>query len=142
MNECISNIRNSNNERNLVGRWIWKNGILKENNFIPWNIEILNTNESYLKYNKEKTILKVVTPGLYELVAGFFTDNDKPKISFVINNRVTINSIIKKENREKYNSNVVGWSIIEFILIPCESTIFVQHEGKLDVQAFWGFKKM
>lgn len=144
MNELIlsSNIKNNNNERNIVGRWIWKNGILKENNIIPWNIEIVNTNTLNLKYNKDKTILTVLTPGLYELVAGFFTESEKPKISFIINNKLTINSIIRKENRERYNNNIIGWSLIEFISIPCESTISIQYEGKLDVQAFWGLKKL
>lgn len=90
---------NTINNSSIIGRWIWKNGILDVNNTIPWHIENLNTKPDNFKYNKDKTIITIKYPGLYELIIGFFSEISNPNIILLINNSEVIKG---KINRDSY----------------------------------------
>ena len=50
---------------NCVGRWIWKSGDLHHKNQIPWEVQAINTCPDNFLWEKDKTSLICVAPGLY-----------------------------------------------------------------------------
>lgn len=47
-----------------IGRWIWKSGELKTNNSVPWELQASNTNPDNFLWEKGKSSILVVHPGL------------------------------------------------------------------------------
>lgn len=58
-------------QETCIGRWVWKSGELKNNYAIPWELQAANTNPDNYLWEKEKTSVLVVQPGLYEISLGF-----------------------------------------------------------------------
>lgn len=59
--------------QNCVGRWIWKSGEIKPNNLVPWEVQPLNTCPDNFLWEKAKTSIVTVAPGLYEISFGFYS---------------------------------------------------------------------
>jgi hypothetical protein len=60
--------------QNCVGRWIWKSGEVKPPQaLIPWEVQALNTCPDNFLWEKSKTSLVAVAPGLYEVSFGFYS---------------------------------------------------------------------
>lgn len=60
--------------QNCVGRWIWKSGETKTpNNLVPWEVQALNTCPDNFLWEKSKTSVIAVAPGLYEVSFGFYS---------------------------------------------------------------------
>lgn len=57
---------------NIVGRWTWKSGELRQGNLVPWENEVVNTLPDNFLWEKNKTSILIVAPGLYEICAAFF----------------------------------------------------------------------
>lgn len=51
-------------QENCLGRWVWKSGELKTNYSIPWEVQASNTNPDNFLWEKDKTSVLVVQPGL------------------------------------------------------------------------------
>lgn len=56
-----------------MGRWIWKSGEMKQNNLVPWEVQALNTCPDNFLWEKNKTSIVAVAPGLYEISFGFYS---------------------------------------------------------------------
>ena len=52
---------------NIVGRWAWKSGDLKSGSTVPWEIQLANTLPDNFLWEKDKTSILTVAPGLYEV---------------------------------------------------------------------------
>ena len=60
--------------QNCVGRWIWKSGEVKTPTcLVPWEVQALNTCPDNFLWEKSKTSIIAVAPGLYELSFGFYS---------------------------------------------------------------------
>jgi hypothetical protein len=57
---------------NCVGRWIWKSGALLGNYAVPWEVQSVNTCPDNFLWEKDKSTLVAVAPGLYQVCWGFF----------------------------------------------------------------------
>lgn len=58
---------------NCVGRWIWKSGELLSQNQVPWEIQSVNTCPDNFIWQKNKTAIVTVAPGLYQLAFGLYS---------------------------------------------------------------------
>jgi len=52
---------------NILGRWAWKSGDLKSGSLVPWEIQLANTLPDNFLWEKDKTSILTVAPGLYEV---------------------------------------------------------------------------
>ncbi len=70
--------------QNCVGRWIWKSGELKNSNLVPWEVQALNTCPDNFLWEKNKTSVVAVAPGLYEVSFGFYSKK-QPTVQIHLN---------------------------------------------------------
>lgn len=52
---------------NIAARWAWKSGDLKSGSMVPWEIQLSNTLPDNFLWEKDKTNILTVAPGLYEV---------------------------------------------------------------------------
>ena len=131
---------------NCIGRWMWKSGNIKNNYFIPWESQTVNTSPDNFIWEKEKTFILIKEEGLYELNLGFYSEK-RPSIQVVVNGEIIINS----QNNNVVNKKIMGksgdvnslkaLSIIEFIMVKKESKISVIFYGGKG-SGFIGLKKL
>lgn len=69
--------------QNCVGRWIWKSGEVK-NTLVPWEVQALNTCPDNFLWEKSKTSVIAVAPGLYEISFGFYSKK-QPAVQIHLN---------------------------------------------------------
>ena len=67
-----------------LGRWIWKSLKTKAGGAVPWNIQTANSDPANLMWEKDKTYITCVSPGLYEIQLGFFSRR-KPVVKLHVN---------------------------------------------------------
>lgn len=132
---------------NIIGRWLWKSGTNKNNYLIPWEIQSVNTSPDNFILEKDKTFILVNEEGLYELNLGFYSEK-RPSIQVVANGEIIINSqnnnnIINKKivGKNGDGNNIIGLSIIEFIMLKGQSKISVLFYGGKGT-GFIGIKKL
>jgi hypothetical protein len=58
---------------NCVGRWLWKSGELGVGSAVPWEVQATNTCPDNFMWEKSRTSLVTVAPGLYEITLAFFS---------------------------------------------------------------------
>ena len=131
---------------NCIGRWLWKSGTNKNNYLIPWESQSVNTSPNNFIWEKDKTFILINEEGLYELNLGFYSEK-KPSIQVVVNGEIIINS----QNNNTLNkkiigkngevNNIIGLSIIEFIMVKKQSKISVLFYGGKG-NGFIGLKKL
>lgn len=61
------NINESLCTENIAARWAWKSGELKSGSMVPWEIQLSNTLPDNFLWEKDKTNVLTVAPGLYEV---------------------------------------------------------------------------
>lgn len=69
---------------NCVGRWIWKSGDLYHKNQVPWEVQAINTCPDNFLWEKNKSSIICVAPGLYQLTFGFYSKKE-PLIQVFLN---------------------------------------------------------
>ena len=142
---------------NIIGRWVWKSGKIKNNYAVPWESQSINTLPDNFIWEKDKTYIVINEEGLYELNFGFFADK-KPNIQILINGEIILNSqnnnsnnnlLLNKTNSlsyinnndKNYWGNMTGISVIEFIMLPKQSKLSVCYNGGKG-NGFIGLKKL
>lgn len=50
---------------NCLGRWIWKSGEVLSAGQVPWEVQAINTCPENFLWEKNKSTLVLVAPGLY-----------------------------------------------------------------------------
>ena len=107
---------------NIIGRWLWKSGTNKNNYLIPWEIQSVNTSPDNFILEKDKTFI----------LNGEIIINSQ-------NNNNIINKKIVGKNGD--GNNIIGLSIIEFIMLKGQSKISVLFYGGKGT-GFIGIKKL
>ena len=67
-----------------LGRWIWKSGQVNKGNGVPWNVQSVNTDPDNFRWERDRSYIVTVAPGLYEVNFGFFV-RKKPAIQLLVN---------------------------------------------------------
>lgn len=83
---------------NCIGRWIWKSGEAKSSGLIPWEVQCANTCPDNFVWEKNKSSIICVAPGLYELGVGFYSKSD-PNIQVQVNGEPVL-TLFKDSNVE------------------------------------------
>jgi hypothetical protein len=65
---------------NCIGRWIWKSGDLNRSS-IPWEVQSINTCPDNFIWEKNKTSIVSVAPGLYEVLDQFLMSDRSRLVS-------------------------------------------------------------
>jgi hypothetical protein len=112
-----------------VGRWIWKSGDLQNKNQVPWEVQAINTCPDNFLWEKNKSSLICVAPGLYQVSFGFYSKRD-PSILLYLNGellktltpaKTDSNSIMQTPKHSA--GNVAGITYIDFIALPPRARI-------------------
>ena len=94
LNKDQSSINESLCTENIVARWAWKSGELKSGSMVPWEIQLSNTLPDNFLWEKDKTNVLTVAPGLYEVV----------KLLFIYNNIQRSPSVFMQGRSLQFNS--------------------------------------
>ncbi|KAM3147350.1 hypothetical protein pb186bvf_000601 [Paramecium bursaria] len=95
-------------QENIVGRFQWRSGEL-QNHLIQWEFEVINTLPENFVWEKNKTSILIVAPGVYHISYAFFA-KDKQTIQVLINGESIHQQEVKKRNTE-----YLGVAFQEFI---------------------------
>ncbi|CAG9313179.1 unnamed protein product [Blepharisma stoltei] len=128
---------------NCVARWIWKSGDLRAGNSIPWEIQSVNTCPDNFLWEKEKTSVLTIAPGLYEVIYGFFS-RVRPIVQLLVNGQPVLTEC---QNEGKIwgrhpDGNIIGYTIKDFIALPARARISIVYSGDLEVEGFLGLRKL
>ena len=140
--------------QNCVGRWIWKSGEVKTpNNMVPWEVQALNTCPDNFLWEKSKTSVIAVAPGLYEVSFGFYSKK-QPTVQIHLNGEPLM-SVNKpqyvndhgKENRisnvGKHSAgNVTGLTLLDFIALPARARLSLTFQGEGHGEGFFSLRKL
>lgn len=67
-----------------VGRWLWKSRAVTRNCMVPWEVQSVNTCPENFLWERGNTVVVTVTPGLYQVCWGFFS-NSPPHLQLIVN---------------------------------------------------------
>ena len=168
-NNAMDNQNGINNvliKENYIGKWFWLSGEKKNNSFIPWEIQIMNTSPENFIWEKNSINIKIMEKGIYLISLSFFV-KEKPEIQILINGEVVINQIqgghflIKNENNliendinnlnlddNKMNINSIkencipGITLNNFLSLDDKSRISITYNGNNNVKGFLSLKKV
>lgn len=140
--------------QNTVGRWIWKSGELKTpNQLVPWEVQALNTCPDNFLWEKSKTSIIAVAPGLYELAFGFYSKK-QPIIQIHLNGEplMSVNKsqyTSDKENSNKITTqgkhsagNVTGLTLLDYIALPARARLSITFQGETHGEGFFSLRKL
>lgn len=138
------------------GQWIWKSGVLKFDNAVPWNYETANSDPDNLIWDKDTTTIKIKDAGLYEISFAFFTAS-KPSIQIYVNNESILSAINSSSYVVHHGSGfvvtdgkvqpgqVAGLSLLDFLALPAKSTLSIHYHGNRKQSlghAFLGLRRL
>ena len=135
---------------NCVARWLWKSGQVKSGYAIPWEIQTVNTAPDNYVWEKDKTAILVVSPGIYQFTIGFYS-NKKPTVQLLINGEPTFsainsNSYILNHNGGKLKSSknptITGLTLCDYITIPERSRLAISYSCEETGEGFLSLKKL
>eukprot|EP01022_Parablepharisma_sp_SALTPOND_P018885 TRINITY_DN3149_c2_g1_i1.p1 TRINITY_DN3149_c2_g1~~TRINITY_DN3149_c2_g1_i1.p1 ORF type:complete len:945 (+),score=132.86 TRINITY_DN3149_c2_g1_i1:1642-4476(+) len=147
---------------NCVARWLWKSGDLKSGYAIPWEIQSVNTCPDNFLWEKDRTSVLAIAPGLYEITMGFFTKK-KPTVQLLINGEAVLSAVnsasyvihhssgklksVGKHSAGNITGNtllckIIGLTLIDFISLPPRARVSVSYSGEADVEGFLGLRKL
>ena len=136
--------QNSLNEifcsENCTGRWIWKSGQIKTGHSIPWEIQSSNTCPDNFLWEKSKTSILTIAPGLYEVGFAFFS-RKKPSVQLVVNGEVLISRSSTESKHRAKQSNLTGVSLVDFVALPARARVSVTYSGE-PAEGFLSLRKL
>lgn len=62
-------------EANAAARWLWRSGKVVKGGLIPWEVQVKNAVPQSLLWKAGSESITCITPGLYHLKLGVFTQN-------------------------------------------------------------------
>ena len=134
---------------NITGRWNYKSGPLAPGSLVPWNTQVVNTLPDNFLWEKDKSTILVVSPGLYEITLGFYA-RKKPKIDVLINGEAILGAISSSSYvvhhssgrlKDQNKSNITGLTLIDFILVPARARVSIGYTGDLG-EGFLGLRRL
>ncbi|KRW98756.1 hypothetical protein PPERSA_03891 [Pseudocohnilembus persalinus] len=131
---------------NIIGRWMWKSGLLKTGSQIPWEVQIVNTLPDNYLWEKEKSSIMVCAPGLYEILLGFFSAK-KPSIQILVNGEPIISAAQRQDSsrfKEHKHSQgqLTGINIREVIILPQRARVSIIYNGDYNAEGFMQLKRL
>ena len=126
---------------NCAGRWLWKSGETKTGS-IPWEIQSTNTCPENFIWEKEKTTILALTPGLYHIHYGIFS-RKKCSVQLLVNGEIVISDgnnsgkVLGKHS----SGNVVGNTCSDYLSLPSRARISITYTGDPS-EGFLGLKKL
>lgn len=137
---------------NMLGRWIWKSGEVRVGNAVPWEVQAVNTYPDNFLWEREKTAILTVAPGLYEVQFGFFSSR-KPTIQLLVNGEVALSAGSTASHVLHHTSgrirsgghssgNVAGLTHQDFLALPARARVSVTYTGDGDAEGFLGLRKL
>eukprot|EP00899_Mesostigma_viride_P021531 jgi/Mesvir1/2937/Mv14002-RA.1 len=137
-----------------VGRWIWKNGRTRPgSNAVPWNIQSVNTDPENYLWEKDKSSIVAVAPGLYEVTFGFFT-RKKPTVQLLVNGEPVLSAVNAASYVLHHSSgrltsvgrhpagNIAGLTLIDFLALPPRARVAITYVGEENGEGFLSLKKL
>ena len=129
---------------NCVGRWIWKTGEVRSGSAVPWEVQSVNTCPDNFLWEKDKTSVLAIAPGLYEVVLGFFS-RKRPVIQLLVNGEAVLSEGgqgYPKQILRHSSGNIAGLTLQEFIALPARSRVSVTYSGETGAEGFIGLRKL
>ena len=139
--------------QNLVARWIWKSGKLKNQHGVPWNVQIVNTNPENFLWQKGRVNIQVVNGGLYEVSFGFYS-RKKPTVQLHVNGEAVLSALNTSSYALHHSSGrmtnvgrhpsgcVTGLTMIDFLALPNNAKLAISYSGEELGEGFLGIKKL
>ena len=126
---------------NCLGRWLWKSGDTKSGG-IPWEIQSINTCPENFIWEKDKTTVIAITPGLYQVYFGVFSKK-KCTLQLLINGEIVIcdGSTQGKLLGKHSSGNIVGCTYSDYLSVPSRARISLSYVGDPS-EGFLGLKKL
>lgn len=124
---------------NRIARWIWKAGDLNAGSII-WDIQAVNTSQDIFVWDKGKSTVQVLLPGLYQIELGFFAKK-KPTIGVVVNGDAVIIGGSSMSSKPWGKQVTSGVTLIDFLILPNRSRICISYAGD-PAEGFFGIKKL
>lgn len=138
---------------NCLGRWVWKSGELKSSCLIPWEVQCVNTCPDNFVWEKNKTSIICVAPGLYEIGVGFYSKKE-PSVQIQVNGEGVLTLFKDSDIIEKHNStrvkdigshpagNIIGLTHQDYISLPARARISFIFDGTHKAEGFISLKKL
>lgn len=124
---------------NVVARWAWKSRNLA-GAIVPWEEQSVNTCPENFLWAKDTTNLIAVTPGLYEIIFGFFARH-KPTITLLVNGEPVLQRVVRTAKTPRGQASVAGVTQVEFLVLPGRASVSVNYSGDPG-EGFIGLKKL
>lgn len=142
------------------GRWLWTNGKIGRDGWIPWDTEVQNAAPAMLSWIKGSTSISARMPGLYRICGAVFTSlpsalqiclNGEPILSLqpnVSDPDTASNSQILREERYVIRrlrhsvGEVTCLAIDEYVSLPSDAVLSMRFHSAATAQAFFSIKKM
>ena len=135
-----------------VGRWIWNSGKTKSGGIVPWNVQTVCTQPDNFVWKKNTTSITTVSPGLYEVVFGFFTKK-KPSIQLLLNGEPCLSAVNSASQLLHHSSsrlanvqhpagNVTGLTLIDFLALPAKAKLSISYSGETAAEGFLSLRKL
>jgi hypothetical protein len=136
-----------------LGRWIWKSGQVNKGNGVPWNVQSVNTDPVNFIWERDKSCIVTVAPGLYEVNFGFFV-RKKPAIQLLVNGEPVLAAVNSASYVLHHSSgrltsvgrhpsgNITGLTLIDFLALPAKAKIAITYNGEPGGEGFLTLKKL
>jgi len=103
---------------------------------IPWEIQSINTLPDNFLWEKDKSSILVVAPGLYCIYFGFYS-RKKPTVQLLVNGDPVLSAVnsasyvihhtsgkMKDVNINRHPAgNITGLSMLDFLLLPARARL-------------------
>jgi len=143
----------------LLGRWLWKTGKTKSipggrsGGAVPWNVQTVNTNPANFLWERDRSSVTCVAPGLYEVSFGFFS-RKKPTVQLLVNGEPVLSAVNSASYAVHHSSgrlaavgphsagNVTGLTLFDFVALPPNAKVACTYQGEDGAEGFLGLRKM
>jgi len=106
-------------------------------------------------WEKDKTSILTVAPGLYEINFGFFAKK-KPSVQLLVNGEPILSAVntasyvihhssgkMKDVTLNKHPSgNITGLTMLDFIILPARARLTIAYTGETGGEGFLGLKRL
>ena len=109
-------------------------------------MQAINTCPENFLWEKNKGVLILVAPGLYQLSMGFYSSK-QPSVKIYVNGEVIIHLKDKLDGSRKQKTkhsagNVTGLTLVEFVALPARARVAISYEGETSGEGFFSLRKL